>query len=313
MARSIAQRLVATGAVVAAGSLLLTGCGSSKIGGNSGAAPNASQTVNAEGTDAALVALLPADIKAKGNLTIATDSTYAPDEFKDAGGNVVGMDVDLGNAILKKLGLTATWQSADFGSILGGISAKKYDLSLSSFTDTKAREAQVDLVQYFNAGEAIAVLAGNPDKVDGNAANLCGFKVSVQSNTTESDEIKNTINPACKKAGKPTVPNDGDQFAAQTDATTALTSKRDQAMMADSPVIDYAVKQSNGVLQKIGQNYNNAPYGIVVPKGSALGQAIAGALKDLIADGTYGQILTKWGVDSGAITADKVVLNGATS
>ncbi|MEY9874939.1 polar amino acid transport system substrate-binding protein [Streptacidiphilus sp. MAP12-33] len=314
MARSVSQRLLLAGTVAVAGSLILTGCGSSKIDGNSGAAPNASQSVNTEGTDAALVAMVPAALKTKGTVLIATDSTYAPSEFKDANGNVVGMDVDLGNAILKKLGLKAQWQSADFSSILGGISAKKYDLSFSSFTDTKAREQQVDLVEYFNAGEAIATLTGNPSKLSGVAADLCGIKVSVQSNTTESQEIQQTINPACKKAGKPEIPNNGDQFNAQTDATSALVAKRDQAMMADSPVIAYAVQQSNGQLMKIGQDYNTAPYGIVVPKGDGqMAQAIQGAVKDIINDGTYLQILKKWGVDSGALTADKVVINGATS
>ncbi|RAG84523.1 ABC transporter substrate-binding protein [Streptacidiphilus pinicola] len=314
MARSVSQRLLLAGSVAVAGSLILTGCGSSKIGGGSGAAPNASQSVNAEGADSALAAMVPAALKTKGTVLIATDSTYAPSEFKDASGNIVGMDVDLGNAILKKLGLKAQWQSADFGSILGGITAKKYDLSLSSFTDTKAREQQVDLVEYYNAGEAIATLAGNPDKLSGQASDLCGIKVSVQTNTTESQEIAQTINPACKKAGKAEVPGNGDQFNAQTDATSALIAKRDQAMMADSPVVDYAVKQSNGQLVKIGQNYNSAPYGIVVPKGDGqMAQAIQGAIKDLINDGTYLQILKKWGVDSGALTTDKVLINAATS
>jgi polar amino acid transport system substrate-binding protein len=314
MARSVSQRLLLAGSVAVAGSLILTGCGSSKIGGGSGAAPNASQSVNAEGADAALVAMVPAALKTKGTVLIATDSTYAPSEFKDSSGAIVGMDVDLGNAIFKKLGLKTQWQSADFGSILGGITAKKYDLSFSSFTDTKEREKQVDLVEYFNAGEAIATLTGNPSKLTGVAADLCGVKVSVQTNTTESDEIKNIINPACKKAGKPEIPNNGDQFNAQTDATSALIAKRDQAMMADSPVIDYAVQQSNGQLMKIGQDYNTAPYGIALPKGDGqLAQAIQGAIKDIINDGTYLQILKKWGVDSGALTADKVLINAATS
>ncbi|MBF9070968.1 ABC transporter substrate-binding protein [Streptacidiphilus fuscans] len=314
MARSLSQRLFLAGSVAAIGSLLLTGCGSSKIGGNSGAAPDASQTVNSEGTDPALVAMVPAALKSKGTVLIATDSTYAPSEFKDAGGNIVGMDVDLGNAIFKKLGLTTQWQSADFGSILGGITAKKYDLSFSSFTDTKAREQQVDMVEYYNAGEAIATLTGNPYKLTGVAADLCGVKVSVEANTTESAEIAQTINPACKKAGKAQVPDNGDQFTAQTDSTSAVIAKRDQAMLADSPVIDYAVKQGQGQLMKIGQDYNTAPYGIAIPKNDGrLAQAVQGAIKDLIKDGTYGQILTKWGVDSGALTADKVLINAAAS
>ena len=313
MARSIAKRIIATGAVVAASSLMLTACGSSKIDGTTATAPNASQTVNASGADSALVALLPADVKAKGTLTVATDSTYAPDEFKDANGKVVGMDVDMGNAILAKLGLKADWQSAGFDDILGGITAKKYDLSLSSFTDNLEREKQVDLVHYFTAGEAVAVPKGNPAHIGTTAADLCGFKVAVQTLTTEASEIKDTINPACLKAGKKIIPGGGNAFEAQTDANTALVSKRVQAMMADSEVIDYAVKQSNGALEKLGANYNNAPYGIVVPKGSALGPAIQGAIKDLIKDGTYAQILSKWGLSSGALTTDQITLNGATS
>lgn len=313
MARSIAKRIAATAAAVAAGSLLLTACGSSKIDGNTGAAPNASQTVNAAGPDAALVALVPADLKAKGTLTVATDSTYAPDEFKDASGKIVGMDVELGTAVLAKLGLKADWQSAGFNDIIGGIVAKKYDLSMSSFTDTQAREKQVDLVHYFTAGEGIAVLKGNPDKIGPTAADLCGFKVAVQTATTEADEIKNTINPACTKAAKKTIPNNGDQFDAQTDANTALISGRDQAMMADSEVIDYAIKQSNGALEKLGATYGEAPYGIALPKGSPLTAAVQGAVKDLIKDGTYAQILNKWGVSAGALTSDQITVNGATS
>lgn len=328
MPRTPATRLLAAGAALTAGALLLTACGSSKIDGSSspsasdsassaaasGASTAQASPVSAATPDAALVALLPAALKAKGTVTIATDSTYAPAEFKDASGAVVGFDVDLGNAIFAKLGLRTNWQSADFGSILAGIAAKKYDLSFSSFTDTKAREKQVDMVQYYNAGEAIATLTGNPDKLSGKAADLCGVKVAVQTNTTESAEIQSVINPACKKAGKKTIPNNGDQYDAQSDATTALIAGRDQAMMADSPVIDYAVKQSQGKIEKIGQNYNMSPYGIALPKGDGqLAQAVQGAVKDIIADGTYASILAKWGVSSGALTAGQIVIDSAAS
>jgi polar amino acid transport system substrate-binding protein len=83
-------------------------------------------------------------------------------------------------------------------------------------------------------------------------------------------------------------------------------------MLADSPVVDYAVKQ-NSSLMKLGENYNVAPYGIALPKGTQLTQAVQAAVKALIQDGTYGQILNKWGVQSGAITADKVLINAAAS
>ncbi|MGW2540170.1 ABC transporter substrate-binding protein [Kitasatospora sp. NPDC001574] len=308
------RRLTGAAALAVSSSLALAGCGSSKIGGTAGTAPNASQSVNAQSADPALSALVPAALRAKGTVVIATDPTYAPNAFKDASGNIIGMDVDMGNAILARLGLKPQWQGADFGSIIGGLNAKKYDLSLASFTDTKEREQQLDMVGYFNAGEAIATLAGNPYQLTGNAGDLCGIRVAVQTNTVEATEIAETINPACTKAGRPEIPNNGDQFNAQTDAVSALVAKRAQAMMADSPVIDYVVQQSNGRLMKIGSDYNTAHYGIAIPKDDGrLARAVQGALKGLINDGTYLQILTKWGVQSGALTADQVLINAATS
>ncbi|MEE1784792.1 ABC transporter substrate-binding protein [Streptomyces sp. SP17BM10] len=308
-ARTQRNRLLAAGAVAASLTLGLTACGSSGSSSGSSAGANASATVPAVSADPSLAALVPADVKSAGKVVVATDASYAPNEFKDDKGNIVGMDVDLATAIAKKLGLTADVQNATFDSIIPGITGKKYTLSMSSFTDTKEREATVDMVTYFSAGTGAAVKKGNPEKVD--PKDLCGKKVAVQTGTTQADSIKDTINPACVKAGKPTVPNDGDKFDLQTDVTQALVSGRDQVMLADSPVVDYAIKQTNGQLEKVGDVTDTAPYGVVLAKGSDLTKAVQGAVQSLMADGTYKSILEKWGVQAGAI--DKPVVNGATS
>jgi len=305
-ARTSRSRLLAAGAVLASASLALTACSSSKSTSTGSASP--STTVAAVTADPALAALVPADVKSSGKLVVGADASYAPNEFKDEKGNIVGMDVDLANAIAQKLGLAANVQNADFTSIIPGITSNKYQLGMSSFTDTKEREATVDMVTYFSAGTGAAVKAGNPDKI---TDDLCGKKVAVQTGTTQADSIKDVINPACVKAGKPTIPNDGDKFALQTDVTTAVVSGRDQVMLADSPVIDYAIKQTNGQLQKLGATTDTAPYGVVVAKGSPLSKAVQGAITALMADGTYKQILSKWGVEAGAINSSTI--NGAIS
>ncbi|MFE9422880.1 ABC transporter substrate-binding protein [Kitasatospora sp. NPDC006697] len=286
--------------------LALTAAGCSSSGGGSASGTVSIPTPTAV---ASLVAQLPPDVKSGGKLVVATDASYAPNEFKDASGNIVGMDVDLAKAIAQTLGLTADVQNATFDSIIPGMTAQKYQMSLSSFTDTKDREASVDMVTYFSAGTGTAVKKGNPNKVD--PSDLCGKKVAVQTGTTQADEIKNVINPACQKAGKPTVPNDGDKFDLQTDVTTALVSGRDDAMLADSPVVDYAVQQTNGQLQTLGSVTDTAPYGVVLPKGTALTQAVQGAVQSLMANGIYQDILKKWGVQAGAVTTSSV--NAATS
>jgi polar amino acid transport system substrate-binding protein len=80
---------------------------------------------------------------------------------------------------------------------------------------------------------------------------------------------------------------------------------------ADSQVVGYIVKQSNGQFQVTGQAFEVAPYGIALPKGNGMAKAVLAAVKQLIADGTYKQLLDKWGVQSGGIT--NPVINGATS
>ncbi len=83
-------------------------------------------------------------------------------------------------------------------------------------------------------------------------------------------------------------------------------------MSADYPVSVDAVSKSNGTLQHVGQtNFEAAPYGYALPKGSPLEQAMQAAVQKLIDDGTYDTICKKWGVTGGEIKTSTI--NGATS
>ena len=81
--------------------------------------------------------------------------------------------------------------------------------------------------------------------------------------------------------------------------------------MADAPVAVYVVQQSKGLLKLTGQQYGPFPYGIAIPKNNGMAKAVLDAVKELIKDGVYTQILDKWGIQSGAINNPQV--NGATS
>jgi polar amino acid transport system substrate-binding protein len=131
-------------------------------------------------------------------------------------------------------------------------------------------------------------------------SSLCGLKVSVESGTTEQTDAQGQ-SKTCTSAGKAAV--DVESFPTQSAANLALSSGRADVSMADSPVAAYQVKQSNGAFKLVGTSYGTAPYGIAVPKtDGTLDLAIQDALKALISNGTYSQILTKWGLTSGAIT-----------
>jgi polar amino acid transport system substrate-binding protein len=241
---------------------------------------------------------------------VAADASYAPNEFIGSDGHtVVGMDADLSKALGALMGLKVNVVNATFDTIIPGLAAGKYDMGASSFTDTKAREKVVDFVDYFQAGTSFFTKASGGAAVTG-LASLCGKSVSVESGTTEESDAKGQSSK-CKSGGKPAV--NVLVFPTQSAANLALSSGRAQVSMADSPVAAYQVKQSNGAFKLVGQTYGTAPYGLAIPKSSGLTKAVLAAVKQLMSNGTYTSILAKWGVQSGALPAGQVKVNGATS
>jgi polar amino acid transport system substrate-binding protein len=281
-------------AAAALAALVLPACGSSSLSGEpaGSSAPSASVSQNASLADK-----LPAKIKSAGTIVIGTDASYAPNEFLAGDGKTVqGMDVDLFNAVAAKFGVKTEWQPADFSSIITGVQGKKYDMGISSFTVNPERKKQVTMVSYFSAGTQWATAKGNPKKVSIDDA--CGKNIAVQTGTVqESDDL-----PVRQKkcgANKINVLS----YKGQDQATAAVVSGKADAMLADSPVAAYAVKQAGGKLETLGDVYEAAPYGYVLPKADTeFGAAIVTALKELNTEGTYKQVLTKWGVESGAMT-----------
>jgi polar amino acid transport system substrate-binding protein len=276
--------------------LVAAGCGDKEDtgGGSTGTTAGAAPAV-----DEALAAKVPDAIKSDGKLLIGTDATYAPNEFLDTDGKtVIGFDVDLFNAVAAKLGLKTQWQPSKFADIIPGVQSAKYEAGVSSFTINDERKQQANMISYFNAGTQWGAKKGNPTGIQPD--NACGKKVAVQTATVQETEDLPQRDKDCKSAGNPAITIDSYQDQGQ--ATAAVVSGKDDAMLADSPVLAYAVKQTNGQLELLGDIYDAAPYGYVVEKDQTdFAQAIADAVKALISDGTYTTILEKWGVQAGAI------------
>jgi polar amino acid transport system substrate-binding protein len=285
-------------AVVAGCGASGSGAGSSAPAGSAPAGSAAPTALPAVAKDDALAAQVPQSVSADGKIVVGSDASYAPNEFTAPDGTtIIGMDVDLGTAIAQKLGLTAEFQNSAFAGIIPGIQAGKYELGMSSFSITPERLQTVDMVSYFIAGTSVATRSGNPDNI--NADDLCGKAVAVQAGTTQVDDLAKR-NQACSEAGKPAI--QVSELQLQSDVTLALTANRAVAMIADSPVVDYAVKTTEGAIQPIGKPYDTAPYGIALAKDQGqFAQAVQGAVQALIDDGTYKAILDKWNVGAGAI------------
>jgi polar amino acid transport system substrate-binding protein len=246
-----------------------------------------------------LAAKVPDAIKADGKIAVGTDSTYAPSEFLDPDGKtIVGFDVDLFNAVAAKLGLQAQFVTAPFDAIIPGVESGKYEIGVSSFTINPERKKAANMVSYFQAGTQWAAKTDNPTGITPD--NACGKKVAVQKSTVQVDDLT-ARSKKCTAAGSKGITID--QYPGQDTATAAVVSGKDDAVLADSPVVAYAVSKTEGKLALLGDIYDSAPYGYVVKKSDAdFAQTVADALKAVIADGSYKTALAKWGVDAGAIT-----------
>lgn len=261
----------------------------------------------ASGGVPAIEKLVPASAKATG-LTVASDATYAPDEFEQ-GSNIVGMDPDLMVALGKVMGLKVTIKNVTFDDIITGMVAGRYNIGASSFTDTKAREKQVNFVDYANVGESFYTLKSGGASIMG-ISSICGMTVSVETGTTEETDAK-TQSTKCTKAGKKAV--NVTPYPTQSQANLAVSAGRAQLGFADTPVADYQVKQSGGKFKIVGAAYAPAPYGIAVSKSSGLTNAIHAALLYLQKHGTYQKIFKKWGLTGIEVPASGMKVNGAVS
>jgi polar amino acid transport system substrate-binding protein len=296
-------RFVARIALPAVAVLALVGCGSSKKSTTTGS----SATPATPSVNAAIAAQVPATIKARGTLRVATEAQYAPNEFVAPDGHtIIGMDPDLVKALAAVMGLKTTITNSTFEAIIPGLAAGRYDMGASSFTDTKEREKTVDFVTYLSVGQAFLTKANGGPQVN-SLAELCGKKVSVEKGTVELEEAEKQTKK-CKSEGKPSIQLLA--FPGQNDANLALASGRSEIDYADSPIIAYQVRKL-GVSVRSSPTFGAAPYGLALPKGNGMAKPVLEALKLLMADGTYTAILKKWELESAAISNPKI--NGATS
>ncbi|GAA1876577.1 ABC transporter substrate-binding protein [Paeniglutamicibacter psychrophenolicus] len=302
-------RFLAAGMLLA---LASTGCTTvSQAEGTQGADAPASGSAStaALGVNEAARALLPAEIRDKGVLTIASDPTYPPFEFYDTDNKtLIGWDADMGDAIGAVLGLKVEHVPATFDTILPGLQSGKYDLGMSTFTVTDERRKVVDFVPYLQGGTGLAVAPGNPEGLTVEAASLCGKAIAAQKGSIQSLDILPEFSKECTKAGKTAI--DMQFFPTQNDANLALTSGRVAGVMADSVSLAYQGTLADGKFELAeGPDYEPELTGTALGKKSALLPAIQAATVAVLESPTYGEINTKWELPASTeITPAEVVL-----
>ncbi|WP_416956703.1 ABC transporter substrate-binding protein [Streptomyces sp. Agncl-13] len=301
-------RLAAVGAIAVAGTLLLTGCGDQT---------KKDDSSTASASSAPLASKLPAAIRDKGVVKVGSDIAYAPVEFKDDSGKVVGLDPDLAAAMGKQLGVTFEFENGTFDALLTGLRSNRYDIAMSAMTDNKNRQdgvdpdtgkkvgEGVDFVDYLTAGVSIYTRKGDTENI-ASWSDLCGKKLAVERGTV-SEDLAKAETKKCTGGKKITI----EAFDDDQQAQTRLRSGGADAASSDFPVAAYAVKTSGGGkdFELVGDQVEAAPYGIAVAKSDTqLRDALQAAMDAVIKSGEYEKILTKWGAEDGAVKSS--VING---
>ncbi|GGE83903.1 ABC transporter substrate-binding protein [Mycetocola zhadangensis] len=288
------KALIAPLALAAVTAFVLTGCVNNEEAPTGGSSAGGSVSA-----DEKLAALVPEDIAKAGVLKIGVDASYAPNEFEAGDGSVTGWDAELAEAVAAKLGLKVEWEKSLFDAILPKVAGGTLDLGWSSFTDNAERQAQVDFVDYYNAGLQFAKGKDAEDRTE-----WCGVTVAFQASTT-SEQFVQAASDACVAEGKEAV--DMLKSDNQDEATNNAVLGRADYLLGDSPIVQYGVAQSDDALVLSGDVFDSAPYGVVIEKDGELVEPIQAAFQSLIDDGTYEDILSEWGVEGGAV--DEATIN----
>ena len=296
------RKAIVLGVTLAVSATMLAGCATA-------ADDKAANPAPSKAADSALRDMLPADIKEAGVLQVGTEAFYPPFEYLDADNTtVIGLDMALFNAIGAELGLKVEVTNMAFDGLLPALDAKRIDVVVAAMTDTKARQAKYDFVDYFLTGQGIVVPAGNPKGIKG-VEDMCGLKVAALEGSTQVSLLEKFNTEEC--AGNPITVT---ALATDADAMLQVHSGRADASFSQDAVARYNAAAEGGKGKfEIGNDQPLLPVvmGPMFTKDdSDLRDAVKAAVEKMIADGTYQAILDEHELGSGAVT--EVTVNGGT-
>jgi polar amino acid transport system substrate-binding protein len=217
---------------------------------------------------------------------MATNATFPPYEYIGEGGQFVGIDVEIAQAIAEKLGMTLEIKDVDFGSILGGVESGKYDMGMAGLTVTPDRLKSVNFTTPYAKGVQVVIVKA--DSGITSIDDLAGKKIGVQQDTT--GDIYASMSVEEGGFGEENVT----RYKSGNDAVLALTSGKVQAVIIDKDPANSYVKANEG-LTILESAYADEDYAIAIAKNNTeLLQKVNKALEELIADGTVASIVNKY-------------------
>ena len=236
---------------------------------------------------AAFASTSKAEETASAKLTMATEATFPPYEYYD-GDAIVGIDVEVAQAIAEKLGMELEVTDIAFDSIIPGIQTGKYDMGMAGMTVTDERKEQVNFSDSYATGVQVVIVKDDSPitSVDDLFADGASTVVGTQAGTTGFIYATSDI----EDAGLGTVKS----FGKTTDAVEALKNGQVDCVILDNEPAKALVAANEG-LHILDTEYAVEDYAIAIAKENTdLLEKVNKALSELTADGTLQSIVDKY-------------------
>jgi polar amino acid transport system substrate-binding protein len=250
---------------------------------------------------AAQAAELPGRIRAAGKLVIATEGKFPPLNYFDPATNqLTGLDIDLGNAIGRQLGVNVEWQDAPFAQLIPSLRTGRVDVVMAGIRDTVSRRENVDFVNYLLVGAQFYTLKTSGDRFR-TGLDLCGRRVGANIAATWTRWITAWSEANCAPSGRPPVVIVGAENTLA--ARVELKTGRVDAAITGSETMNHLHQTEPGLFAAVGEPFAQSPDGIATaktPEGREIRDAIAAALTAVQQSGEYDRILAKYGLEAHA-------------
>ncbi|PBC77815.1 amino acid ABC transporter substrate-binding protein (PAAT family) [Streptomyces sp. TLI_235] len=315
---SLTRRTLA--AAVAA--LVLTACGSASTGASTdlagakaGTAPNGvtvnltpdQNRVTTPKVDA-IAALVPEEIRRRGTLQVVDSlGTVPPLDFHATDDRtVIGVEPDLAHLIGNVLGLKVELNPVSWENVFVGLDSGKYDLGITNITVTEARKEKYDFATYRLDILGFEARKGGSWRVTG-PKDVAGHTIGTSSGTNQ-EKLLIAWNEQNVKAGLK--PVDIKYYQNSSDYYLALSSGRIDAWLGPNPTEAFHAAQT-GETEVIG-TYSGGGADVLgkiaatTRKDNGLVKAVNAAVNEIIKNGTYGQVLKRWGLDDEAVQTSEI-------
>jgi polar amino acid transport system substrate-binding protein len=243
---------------------------------------------------------LPPDITASKTIRVALNADYPPLELRDPKTNAItGFDIELGEAMAKVLGVKLDWQDGAFEQMSPSLQSGRADMIMSGFYDLPKRRGNFDFIDYLRAGGQFYVPKANADIKT--VTDLCGQTITTSRGTNFPDTTKAWSDKNCVEAGKPPLTIITDTDLGQQ--LSNLKQGRAAAAVQGLEAVPTIVEMDGNAYRPLGDPFSSTLMGMAFTKTDpTLRDAVAYALKQTIADGTYAALIKKWKLDLSSYT-----------